>query len=95
MDSSTPSSGDATVRYESNWSTESESDPLYSVVTAVSNVEDADPTALPPLCKCLDPKILDELFSSRSRVPSARLRFKYCGYDVVVDGSGVRVLDSE
>ncbi|WP_435175762.1 HalOD1 output domain-containing protein [Halorussus sp. AFM4] len=72
--------------------------PSEGVVAAVAAAAGADPTDLDPLAETLDPDALDALFAAHldgTPRDAGRTEFSFCGYGVVVNGTGhVSVLDA-
>ncbi|MFD1515170.1 HalOD1 output domain-containing protein [Halomarina rubra] len=59
-----------------------------TVVTAVGEALDADPTAVAPLYHSIDPDALDTLFAPADDASMARLMFEHEGCSVDVRGDG-------
>lgn len=55
--------------------------PSKTIVRAVADVDDVDPTELPPLYEAIDPDALDAVFRGRS---DGSVTFDYSGYTVTV-----------
>ncbi|MFC6824320.1 HalOD1 output domain-containing protein [Halopelagius fulvigenes] len=62
--------------------------PSVAVVERVADHLDADPLALEPLSKAIDPDVLDAFADTGSVAPDAELRFSYLGCEIVVFGDG-------
>lgn len=61
---------------------------IVEIIEAVADREGVDVTELPPLGEVVDPDALNSLFEfSEGWLPgsSVAVRFRYCGYTVVVD----------
>ncbi|WP_436345552.1 HalOD1 output domain-containing protein [Natronorubrum sp. FCH18a] len=76
----------------SEWNQDSENTPVFAVVSAVAEVEGADPVELPPLYEAIDPEALNDLLTSRPE--PVTVSFQYAGYDVDVRGSGKVVVQA-
>lgn len=61
--------------------------PSRTVIEAVAESERIDPADLPPLSHVIDPEALNALFADREST-RGRVRFRYHGYEVTVDGRG-------
>jgi len=62
-----------------------------TLVAALAEVADADPTDLDPLCAYIDPDALDDLFRPRfgtQRTDAGRLELAFDGHRVTVYGDG-------
>lgn len=70
------------------WGCDDENTPVYTVVSAVADIEDSDPVDLPPLYDAINPEALNDLFTSRSESAVDQITFKYAGYSIVVRGNG-------
>ncbi|OLZ41518.1 hypothetical protein A6E15_11225 [Natrinema saccharevitans] len=70
--------------------------PSQAVIEAVAEAEgvppeDLAPPAYEPLHAVVDPDALDALFAARSEGadrPGGTVSFRFCSYDVTVDGDG-------
>ncbi|WP_436348485.1 HalOD1 output domain-containing protein [Natronorubrum sp. FCH18a] len=60
------------------------STPVYTVVTAVAELEDCTPDELPPLFDVIDPDALTELVASDGGLTVERITFRYLEYDITV-----------
>lgn len=91
-DSSTILTASPTV----DWNADSESTPMYAVVSAVAEAEGVDVVELPPLYDTIDPEALNALFTSQDDAAVSTVEFEYAGYTVVVRGeSTVEVRSSQ
>lgn len=77
-----------TVLTTAKWGCDDENTPVYTVVSAVADVEDTDPVELPPLYNAINPEALNDLFTSRSEPSVNQITFEYAGYVIEVRGSG-------
>lgn len=62
---------------------------VVEIVEAVADLEGVDEMALPPLAEFVDPDAIEALLEgARPETPGPFLevRFRYCGYSIVVDG---------
>lgn len=59
-----------------------------AVVSLVAETEERDPLDLPPLYEAVDPEALDQLCASPSE-SNIKISFSYCGYTVLIEGSGI------
>lgn len=91
----TDSQTTSTLSTTGTWERDTENTPVYAVVSAVAEAEDADPVDLPPLYNAIDPDALNDLFTSRPEQTVERVTFRYVGYDVVVRGNGEVLVHSE
>lgn len=74
------------------WTSEPESTPATTVISAVAEVTDSDPIELPPLYHTIETDALNRLFLSKRSDPEIQVSFQYEGCEVTIDGSGeVRV----
>lgn len=59
------------------------------IVETVADLEGVDEMALPPLAEFVDPDAIDALLEGappETPGPFLEVRFRYCGYSIVVDG---------
>lgn len=77
-----------TPTVSARWERDTENTPVYAVVSAVAEAEDADPVHLPPLYEAIDPEALNDLLTSSPASSIGTVAFRYAGYDVEVTGSG-------
>jgi hypothetical protein len=63
---------------------ETHSEGVYNVVAMA---KDCSPLELPPLAETIDPDALDALLAGST----ARISFRYCGYEVVATGDEIQV----
>ena len=77
-----------TVLNTAEWGRDDENTPVYTVVSAVAEVEDSDPVDLPPLYNTINPEALNDLFTSGSETSVDQVTFQYAGYAILVRGSG-------
>lgn len=68
------------------WDTETT--PVYAVVSAVAAVDGTELTELPSLHDAIDSEALNDLFTGRSDAGVEQVCFDYAGYTVTVHGSG-------
>ncbi len=76
--------------------------PSEAVIEAVAEAEGVPPEGLvppayEPLHAVIDPEALDALFAARSDGtdrPRGTVSFRFCGYDVTVDGDGRVALET-
>lgn len=67
--------------------------PSRGVYTVVAAVENCSPLDLTPLAEATDPDALDTLLEGDSE--REQVSFQYCGYDVTVTPTEVRVKESK
>ncbi|AGB39965.1 HalOD1 output domain-containing protein [Natronococcus occultus] len=77
-----------TPTVSATWERGTENTPVYAVVSAVAEAEDADPVALPPLYEAIDPEALNALLAAEPETAVGTVAFRYAGYDVEVTGDG-------
>lgn len=58
-----------------------------TVVLAIADLDDIDPTEMAPLYESVDPELLEALLDDERRV-SGDVMFTHCGYRVTVDACG-------
>ena len=77
--------------YESAWNADAERRATYAIVSAVASAEGRDITDLPPLYEAIDPDALNTLMSPTAETGADRIVFRYCGYEIEVDKTGVEL----
>ncbi|MCU4743992.1 hypothetical protein OB955_15180 [Halobacteria archaeon AArc-m2/3/4] len=82
---------DITDVHRVEWPTEGGSTPVSALVTAIADLNGCDPLNLPPLRERIDPEALNRLFSSNGASTVDHLTFYYCGYEVVVQQTEIRL----
>lgn len=55
-----------------------------TVITAIADTKDVDPTELPPLYYAIDPDALDQVFQSHVQSGPVQVQFTFAGCDVTV-----------
>ncbi len=77
--------------YERLWDHDTAGSPTLAVVSAVAELDRVDSSELPPLFDSIDPEALNALFPENGDRSARRVNFRYCGYDVTVSPSVIRV----
>ncbi|WP_276255820.1 HalOD1 output domain-containing protein [Halomontanus rarus] len=82
---------DETDGHRIRWANGTQSTPVSAVVRAVADLNECDPLELPPLIDSIDPDVLNQLFPSETASSVDRLVFSYCGYEVTVGQTEIRL----
>lgn len=82
---------DMTEVHRVQWTNEAKPTPVSAIVTAIAELNECDPLDLPPLIESVDPGALNRLFSSTTNNAIHRLAFSYCGYEVIVQQTEIRL----
>lgn len=82
---------DETDGHRVQWTNEPQSTLVSAIVTAVADLNECDPLELPPLIDSIDPDVLNRLFSPETASSMDRLVFSYCGYEVTVGQTEIRL----
>ncbi len=62
--------------------------PVVGAIEALSDADDTDPDAVPPLVETVDPESLNDLCASASTGRPVTVSFVHEGYDVIVRSDG-------
>jgi hypothetical protein len=82
-------SGNSTPRDGSSPYNSSRSPPSEIIVNRIADVNDCDPTEIPPLYEAIDPDALDSLFLHSSPA----VQFEYAGHQVTITPNEVILVD--
>ncbi|MFC4544104.1 HalOD1 output domain-containing protein [Halosolutus amylolyticus] len=77
------------------WDRATTGPPSHTVITAVARLEGCNPMDLPPLYDAIDPEAIDALFPDEPNCGADRVSFRYCGYEIDVRPSVVRIRDGD
>lgn len=79
------------IIYESTWGCEAIVEPTVAIIRAVADVEDVDPTSLPPLNEYIDTNALDRLVSPNTDGGANQIIFRYYEYEIFIDHTGIQL----
>lgn len=82
------------VVYESSWEDETGAQPVYAVVSAVSDVEECNAMELPPLHESIDTDALNRLILPNTDTGADQIIFHYCGYKICVRDAEIQLQPS-